>query len=154
MYESPAANIMDIVMEIEHKDSRAAINTQEIVRAIQEAEKLENAQVSTVTVRAASLKTKRNYYMKLKARKAKMQRSVKKNMLLLVKNKNGELETRDMLDIDFNMKVEHIGKNQFVLRINKSLVYPDTFPTREAAQDQMLAIVDMRNQLEQEALGW
>ena len=48
-------------------------------------------------------------------------------MLLLVKNKNGELETRDMLDIDFNMKVEHIGKNQFVLRINKSLVYPDTF---------------------------
>ena len=48
-------------------------------------------------------------------------------MLLLVKNKNGELETRDM---------------------------PDTFPTREAAQDQMLAIVDMRNQLEQEALGW
>ena len=75
-------------------------------------------------------------------------------MLLLVKNKNGELETRDMLDIDFNMKVEHIGKNQFVLRINKPLVYPDTFPTREAAQDQMLAIVDMRNQLEQEALGW
>ena len=75
-------------------------------------------------------------------------------MLLLVKNKNGELETRDMLDIDFNMKVEHSGKNQFVLRINKSLVYPDTFPTREAAQDQMLAIVDMRNQLEQEALGW
>ena len=51
-----------------------------------------------------------------------------------------------MLDIDFNMKVENIGKNKFV--------YPDTFPTREAAQDQMLAIVDMRNQLEQEALGW
>lgn len=76
MYESPAANIMDIVMEIEHKDNRAAINTQEIVRAIQEAEKLENAQVSTVTVRAASLKTKRNYYMKLKERKAKMQRSI------------------------------------------------------------------------------
>ena len=75
-------------------------------------------------------------------------------MLLPVKNKNGELETRDMLDIDFNMKVENIGKNQFVLRINKSLVSPDTFPTREAAQDQMLAIVDMRNQLEQEALGW
>lgn len=75
-------------------------------------------------------------------------------MLLPVKNKNGELETRDMLDIDFNMKVENIGKNQFVLRINKFLVYPDTFPTREAAQDQMLAIVDMRNQLEQEALGW
>lgn len=85
MYESPAANIMDIVMEIEHKDSRAAINTQEIVRAIQEAEKLENAQVSTVTVRAASLKTKRNYYMKLKARKAKMQRSVKKEYAITCK---------------------------------------------------------------------
>ena len=85
MYESPAANIMDIVMEIEHNDSRAAINTQEIVRAIQEAEKLENAQVSTVTVRAASLKTKRNYYMKLKARKAKMQRSVKKEYAITCK---------------------------------------------------------------------
>jgi hypothetical protein len=85
MYESPAANIMDIVMEIEHKDNRAAINTQEIVRAIQEAEKLENAQVSTVTVRAASLKTKRNYYMKLKARKAKMQRSVKKEYAITCK---------------------------------------------------------------------
>lgn len=85
MYESPAANIMDIVMEIEHKDSGAAINTQEIVRAIQEAEKLENAQVSTVTVRAASLKTKRNYYMKLKARKAKMQRSVKKEYAITCK---------------------------------------------------------------------
>ena len=85
MYESPAANIMDIVMEIEHKDSRAAINTQEIVRAIQEAEKLENAQVSTVMVRAASLKTKRNYYMKLKARKAKMQRSVKKEYAITCK---------------------------------------------------------------------
>lgn len=85
MYESPAANIMDIVMEIEHKDSRAAINTQEIVQAIQEAEKLENAQVSTVTVRAASLKTKRNYYMKLKARKAKMQRSVKKEYAITCK---------------------------------------------------------------------
>lgn len=85
MYESPAANIMDIVMEIEHKDNRAAINTQEIVRAIQEAEKLENAQVSTVTVRAASLKTKRNYYMKLKERKAKMQRSVKKEYAITCK---------------------------------------------------------------------
>ena len=85
MYESPAANIMDIVMEIEHKDSRAAINTQEIVRAIQEAEKLENAQVSTITVRASSLKTKRNYYMKLKARKAKMQRSVKKEYAITCK---------------------------------------------------------------------
>ena len=85
MYESPAANIMDIVMEIEHKDSRAAINTQELVRAIQEAEKLENAQVSTITVSAASLKTKRNYYMKLKARKAKMQRSVKKEYAITCK---------------------------------------------------------------------
>ena len=75
-------------------------------------------------------------------------------MLLPVKNKNGELETRDMLDIDFNMKVENTGKNQFVLRINKSLVFPDTISTREAAQDKMLEIVDTRNQLEQEALGW
>lgn len=41
-----------------------------------------------------------------------------------------------------------------VLRINKSLTFPDTFLTREAAQDKMLEIADTRNQLEQEALGW
>lgn len=75
-------------------------------------------------------------------------------MLLVVKNRNNELETRDMLDIDFNMKVEKVRANQFVLHINKSLAYPDAFPTREAAQDKMLEIADMRNQLEQEALGW
>lgn len=75
-------------------------------------------------------------------------------MLLVVKNRNNELETRDMLDIDFNMKVEKVKTDQFVLRINKSLTFPDTFLTREAAQDKMLEIADMRNQLEQEALGW
>ena len=80
MYESPAANITDIVMEIEHNDSRASVNTQEIVRAIQEAEKLENAQVRAVTVRAVSLKTKKDYYMKLKARKAKMQREMQRSV--------------------------------------------------------------------------
>lgn len=80
MYESPAANIMDIMMEIEHNDSRASVNTQEIVQAIQEAEKLENAQVRAVTVRAASLKTKKDYYMKLKARKAKMQREMQRSV--------------------------------------------------------------------------
>lgn len=85
MYESPAANIMDIVMEIEHKDSRAAINTQEIVRAIQEAEKLENAQVSTIMVKPASAKTKKDYYLKLKARKAEMKRSVKKEYAISCK---------------------------------------------------------------------
>lgn len=75
-------------------------------------------------------------------------------MLLVVKNRNNELETRDMLDIDFNMKVEKVKTDQFVLRINKSLTLPDTFLTREAAQDKMLEIADTRNQLEQEALGW
>ena len=75
-------------------------------------------------------------------------------MLLVVKNRNNELETRDMLDIDFNMKVEKVKTDQFVLRINKSLTCPDTFLTREAAQDKMLEIADTRNQLEQEALGW
>lgn len=48
-------------------------------------------------------------------------------MLLVVKNRNNELETRDMLDIDFNMKVEKVKTDQFVLRINKSLTFPDTF---------------------------
>ena len=75
-------------------------------------------------------------------------------MLLVVKNRNNELETRDMLDIDFNMKVEKVKTDQFVLRINKSLTFPDTFLTREEAQDKMLEIADTRNQLEQEALGW
>lgn len=75
-------------------------------------------------------------------------------MLLVVKNRNNELETRDMLDIDFNMKVEKVKTDQFVLRINKYLTFPDTFLTREAAQDKMLEIADTRNQLEQEALGW
>ena len=75
-------------------------------------------------------------------------------MLLVVKNRNNELETRDMLDIDFNMKVEKVKTDQFVLRINKSLTFPDTFLPREAAQDKMLEIADTRNQLEQEALGW
>ena len=59
-----------------------------------------------------------------------------------------------MLDIDFNMKVEKVKTDQFVLRINKSLTFPDTFLTREAAKDKMLEIADTRNQLEQEALGW
>ena len=37
-------------------------------------------------------------------------------MLLPVKNKNGELETRDMLDIDFNMKV-YVSINLLCIRI-------------------------------------
>lgn len=77
MYENPTANMVDIMKEIGHNDKRESFNTQEIVRAMRVAEK-EGSQVRTIVVKPASEKTKKDYYSKIKARKADMKRSVKR----------------------------------------------------------------------------
>jgi hypothetical protein len=84
MYENPAANMVDIMKEIGHNDNRTSINTQEIIRAMRMAEK-EDFQVRTIMVKPASAKTKKDYYLKLKARKAEMKRSVKKEYAISCK---------------------------------------------------------------------
>ena len=78
-------------------------------------------------------------------------------MILNLRTKDGELVSKDYLDIDFDMcvKKEKVGnEDQYVVWINDKLRFPENFDDRGSAEDQMLHIADVRNSLEEIALGW
>lgn len=79
-------------------------------------------------------------------------------MQINLKTKDGELISKDMLDIDFDMSVkkEHSksGKNFYVIWVNKRLKFNETFESRELAEIKMVEIAETRNALERSLLGW
>lgn len=70
-------------------------------------------------------------------------------MLINLRDKNGKLVIKDILDIDFNMcVVEEAG--EYVVQINSTYNYADKYPSERAAEDQMLRIAQARNTIEEE----
>ena len=72
-------------------------------------------------------------------------------MLINLKEKNNKkLVVKDYLDVDFDMTVEEIKKDRFVININKKYTFADEYNTKEEAEDVMIEIMENRNQLEHE----
>ena|GEM_PF-1853054 len=72
-------------------------------------------------------------------------------MLINLKEKsNNKLVVKDYLDIDFDMAVEEIKKERFVININKKYTYAVEYNTIEEAEDAMIVIMKNRNHLEYE----
>ena len=70
-------------------------------------------------------------------------------MLINLRDKNGKLVIKDILDIDFNMCVaEEAG--EYVVQINSTYNYADKYPSERAAENQMLRIAHARNAIEEE----
>jgi len=72
-------------------------------------------------------------------------------VLINLKEKNNKkLVVKDYLDVDFDMTVEEIKKDRFVININKKYTFADEYNTKEEAEDVMIEIMENRNQLEHE----
>ncbi len=69
-------------------------------------------------------------------------------MLIHVRNNNYELQIKDILDIDFDMKVEKINDNSYVVRLNSKYTADGKFSTRKEAEETMIQIANSRNNLE------
>ena len=70
-------------------------------------------------------------------------------MLINLRDKNGKLVIKDILDIDLNMCVtEEAG--EYVVQINSTYNYADKYPSEREAEDQMLRIANDRNAIEEE----
>lgn len=74
-------------------------------------------------------------------------------MLIPLRDKENQLVVKDMLDIDFNMYVNEEHGNFFV-QVNQRYRLDDSYPTRKAAEDAMLAVAAQRNKLEEELKGY
>ncbi len=70
-------------------------------------------------------------------------------MLIKLRDEKDNLVIKDMLDINFDMRVEN-KKDKFLLRINRKYKFAEVFEKREDAENEMLIIADARNKLEQE----
>lgn len=70
-------------------------------------------------------------------------------MLISLKDKNKKLVVKDILDIDFDMSVEQENDKYFV-QVNRQYQLKDVYNTEEEAEEMMLKIADIRNDLENE----
>ena len=75
-------------------------------------------------------------------------------MLIRMRNEEGKLIAKDILDIDFNMTVAEAqdvnGKNHYTVKLNDHLTLDEEFDTADAAELALNHIVDCRNELEDE----
>jgi len=71
-------------------------------------------------------------------------------LINLKEKSNNKLVVKDYLDIDFDMAVEEIKKERFVININKKYTYAVEYNTIEEAEDAMIVIMKNRNHLEYE----
>ena len=73
-------------------------------------------------------------------------------MLINIRDNSGNLFAKDILDINFDMKVEQ--KNDlFRVRINKSYIYAEEYEDKESAEESLLKIAADRNQIENQLLA-
>ena len=71
-------------------------------------------------------------------------------MLVKVRDKQGKLRAKDMLDLDFDMYVEGEEKSGYQVVINPQYTLDGTFEEEADAENAMDALVDARNALENE----
>ncbi|EHR31827.1 hypothetical protein GXM21_12565 (plasmid) [Megamonas funiformis] len=74
-------------------------------------------------------------------------------MLIHVRNAAHELQIKDILDINFDMKVE-LKDNKYIVCLNKQYTLDAEFNTKEEAEAAMIRIADSRNNLEIELKNW
>ena len=70
-------------------------------------------------------------------------------MLINVRNKEGKLLVKDILDVDFDMSVEEEHGSYYVF-LNQLMKMDEEFKTRENAERRMLEIAGIRNRIEEE----
>ena len=70
-------------------------------------------------------------------------------MLINLRNREGKLIVKDVLDIDFDMSVEE-ENNKYVININHQFKLDGEFGSEEAAEEWMIHIADSRNKIEAE----
>lgn len=72
-------------------------------------------------------------------------------MLIKVRDHQGKLRAKDMLDLDFDMYVEKSeGKPGYQVVINSKYTLDGTYEKEQDAENAMDALVDARNALEDE----
>lgn len=72
-------------------------------------------------------------------------------MVLQLKNSDGKLVIKDILDIDLDMYVEkNEDKKGFSVVVNSKYTLASTFETEEEAEDAMIGVANARNDLENE----
>lgn len=70
-------------------------------------------------------------------------------MLITLKNNDNKLIVKDMLDIDYDMYVEKVGKKYQVF-VNSKYRLSEDFNSEDDAVDAMLSTANSRNALETE----
>lgn len=74
-------------------------------------------------------------------------------MVITLRNNNGKLLVKDILDIDLDMYVDEVeskGKVLYKVVVNSKYTLANTFYTQEEAEDAMLGLATARNDLENE----
>ena len=74
-------------------------------------------------------------------------------MVITLRNKDGKLLVKDILDVDLDMYVDQAeskGKVLYKVVVNSKYPLANTFYTQEEAEDAMLGLATARNDLENE----
>lgn len=69
-------------------------------------------------------------------------------MLVPMRDSDGNLVSKDILDINFDMKVEKTNDNKYKLKINKNYYGIETYKNKDRAEKELLMMIDARNQAE------
>lgn len=77
-------------------------------------------------------------------------------MLINIRDAKNNLLVKDILDVDFDMSVRTVqnsaasSEGEYCVWINGKYRFADLFVTKKAAEDKMLELAAIRNQLEEE----
>ncbi|KHM51656.1 hypothetical protein NZ47_09305 [Anaerovibrio lipolyticus] len=71
-------------------------------------------------------------------------------MILTLIDENDKIVAKDMLDINFDMRVSGDDATGYYVWVNTKYRFNEKYKTEEAAEKQLLCLVDCRNQLELE----
>jgi len=74
-------------------------------------------------------------------------------MLINVRDNEGNLYVKDVLDIDFDMNIKEKG-GQYVVYVSNKYYIDNKFSKKADAESEMLRVADCRNKLEDELRSW
>ena len=74
-------------------------------------------------------------------------------MLVVLKDKAGNLVAKDILTITFDMSILKEKNDKYLVRVNDFYYVDEEYATREAAELEFFRLVDIRNTLENELRG-
>ncbi len=71
-------------------------------------------------------------------------------MIIRLKDDSNNLVAKDILGITFDMSVGQRNDGKYIVNINESYIFDESFDSKEEAEIQLMRLVDCRNQLEEE----